>query len=323
MPRLIDDILDRGAGIGDGLERFEVITDPAEIRSAMVLVCDEVPAADSQDRIKAALGIHDKGPVMKIDPATYPFLAPLAPRMFLESYSATQWPNAGPVWWGALVFSVRYEDLDPKVRASALAFISQPGHYLSHAPAIPLGAWVQSWTLYLRKASQRAGALAVATFLVGPDGTWLDLVGLRTADSSGEGGMDEGQRGAVALGFLDPLMYGLSLAHCRNVRLVEGQRSRTDRRRAEREGKELVQFRQIVIDGTKAQRSSAASEPGTGAQRGQKAFHIVRGHFATYTQDAPLFGRHVGKFYHPAHTRGSTDAGVVTKEYVAKPRGGR
>jgi hypothetical protein len=49
----------------------------------------------------------------------------------------------------------------------------------------------------------------------------------------------------------------------------------------------------------------------------KKALHIVRGHFATYSEDRPLFGRpglH-GSFWMPAHVRGSLDRGVVVSDY--------
>lgn len=49
------------------------------------------------------------------------------------------------------------------------------------------------------------------------------------------------------------------------------------------------------------------------------ALHVVRGHFATYTADAPMFGQHVGTFWRKPTVRGSEDHGAVVKDY-ATPR---
>jgi hypothetical protein len=48
----------------------------------------------------------------------------------------------------------------------------------------------------------------------------------------------------------------------------------------------------------------------------KKALHICRGHFATYTEEKPLFGRSTGTFWKPAHVRGTEKAGVVVKDYA-------
>jgi hypothetical protein len=44
--------------------------------------------------------------------------------------------------------------------------------------------------------------------------------------------------------------------------------------------------------------------------------HLCRGHFATYTKEAPLFGKYVGRFWIPPHARGDRSRGVITKEYA-------
>jgi len=47
----------------------------------------------------------------------------------------------------------------------------------------------------------------------------------------------------------------------------------------------------------------------------KKAFHVCRGHFATYTEDNPLFGRTTGTFWKPQHVRGNREHGEVVKDY--------
>lgn len=327
MPRLIDYLRERAPLPGRGMERIIKDVQPEDFTGAVVMVCDDVPAGDAGlERIKDALGFADRehGPITNINPATYPFLAPIAPIMFLEMHQHNALGGLGPTSWGALVTSVTVDQLLPDARARVYNILRGKGHYLTRNQAVPADAWVQSWALVIQhhKTGKPPALMAAVILLVGADGTWLDLVSVTAADFIQNAGVDaeqqtSGQAAGYAMWFLDPLMYGLSLAHCKNVKLVTETRSRADRRRAEREGRDLVQYRRIVIDGTLVRRvggkAAPSSEPRT------KALHIVRGHFATYTAEAPLFGRHVGRFYHPAHTRGSVDAGVVSKDYVARP----
>lgn len=45
------------------------------------------------------------------------------------------------------------------------------------------------------------------------------------------------------------------------------------------------------------------------------SLHACRGHFKTWTSEAPLFGKITGTFWCPQHIRGNPDYGVVTKSY--------
>lgn len=46
--------------------------------------------------------------------------------------------------------------------------------------------------------------------------------------------------------------------------------------------------------------------------------HLQRGHFKTYTQDAPLFGSITGRFWWQPHVRGQNREGVVMKDYEVR-----
>lgn len=50
----------------------------------------------------------------------------------------------------------------------------------------------------------------------------------------------------------------------------------------------------------------------------KKAMHICRGHFVRYSEERPLFGKHSGTFWKPAHVRGSAEHGIVDKDYELK-----
>ena len=45
------------------------------------------------------------------------------------------------------------------------------------------------------------------------------------------------------------------------------------------------------------------------------ALHICRGHFKTFTSDAPLLGKVTGTYWWESHIRGTPDLGLITKSY--------
>jgi len=47
--------------------------------------------------------------------------------------------------------------------------------------------------------------------------------------------------------------------------------------------------------------------------------HFCRGHFKTYTKDAPLFGKIIGTFWWQPNVRGTTSEGISLKTYELKP----
>lgn len=110
----------------------------------------------------------------------------------------------------------------------------------------------------------------------------------------------------------------ISFMHCKNVALEDAPPAgtRQQRRAEQRQGIEHAQFKTLIIDPMK---KVLRTEGGIEKNGLKKALHICRGHFATYTEDKPLFGRHVGTFWKPAHVRGSADAGTVYKDYRVKP----
>jgi hypothetical protein len=55
---------------------------------------------------------------------------------------------------------------------------------------------------------------------------------------------------------------------------------------------------------------------GTGSGEGSLvALHMVRGHFRTYTEAAPLFGKYTGRWWWQPHVRGTDSEHVVDKDY--------
>lgn len=121
---------------------------------------------------------------------------------------------------------------------------------------------------------------------------------------------------------LYPLMFALSLVNCKNVKVVDIPASRQQRRMAERKGQPVITYKELIIDAFRNQVRQEAQ--GAGGNEIKRALHICRGHFATYGDDNPLFGKHTGMFWRPMHMRGHKESGQVHKTYkVESPPDGR
>lgn len=164
--------------------------------------------------------------------------------------------------------------------------------------------WVQNMSIFVRGVLlERATAI-------------LDEVGALIGDSVLRVAPRNDPSAAIdpSLSTLFPIAFALSLLHCRNVELIDGpEPSRQMRRMAERRGTAAIRYKELVIDGLRQDtRPSAQHEGGSDVKR---ALHICRGHFATYSDDNPLFGRIAGTFWRPMHTRGSDAVGRIKKTY--------
>jgi hypothetical protein len=104
-------------------------------------------------------------------------------------------------------------------------------------------------------------------------------------------------------------MKAVSIAHCKNVRLEPLNPPRPQRRKMERDGFKTTVYKTLVIRPMSGK--SAEAKPYQGLMR----YHIVHGHFRTYTAEAPLFGRLTGTFYVPNFVRGEKSNGEVVKNY--------
>lgn len=113
-----------------------------------------------------------------------------------------------------------------------------------------------------------------------------------------------------------PLFMALTFMHCKNVRSeVVDPPLALSRKWQRKTGRALVRYRQLDIEPMREvlRRDGGVEVHGIG-----KALHICRGHFATYTDEAPLFGRVTGTFWKEQHVRGSAKHGAVVKDYNVK-----
>jgi hypothetical protein len=114
-----------------------------------------------------------------------------------------------------------------------------------------------------------------------------------------------------------PAAFAISLIHCRNVEVRDRPVSRQQRRMAERKGQPVITYKELVIDAFRKQVRYESEQSGDSEIK--RALHICRGHFATYTDANPLFGRVTGTFWKPMHVRGRKEIGEVKKTYKVDP----
>lgn len=114
-----------------------------------------------------------------------------------------------------------------------------------------------------------------------------------------------------------PVFMAISFLHCKNVAIEDAPfiGPRQQRRALERKGIKQAKFKTLVIEPMK---QVLKTEGGIETNGLKKAMHICRGHFATYSEDKPLFGKYSGTFWRPAHVRGNADNGTVYKDYKVK-----
>lgn len=113
-----------------------------------------------------------------------------------------------------------------------------------------------------------------------------------------------------------PALLAIQFCNCKNIKLAshapEPKQSKAHEKRG---GKPLLRYHTIEIEPLKQVLRTEGDVEKNGLR---KALHIVRGHFANYTPEKPLFGRVTGKFWIPAHVRGDASEGIVAKDYRVK-----
>lgn len=118
---------------------------------------------------------------------------------------------------------------------------------------------------------------------------------------------------------LFPVLLSISLMHCKNVQLrAVDPPEKLSRRHRKEHGRELVRYHVLEVDSIRRILDKYRKGDREDLRR---ALHICRGHFKTFTPDAPLLGRHIGMYWWEPHVRGSKESGAVLKDYrVRAPR---
>ena len=120
---------------------------------------------------------------------------------------------------------------------------------------------------------------------------------------------------------VNPCLMAMSFMHTKNTRVLpvvpDLPRTKNQRKKDRKSPASKYYVLKIdPIDNAVAQRKVGARN--SPEERSEAGLHIVRGHFADYTQGAGLFGRIHGKFWMQAHIRGNPEHGVTEKDYEIK-----
>ena len=114
-----------------------------------------------------------------------------------------------------------------------------------------------------------------------------------------------------------PCLLAISFLHCKNVvRTLHEPDAPLQKKAIKKHGLPLTKWYTLNID---PMREVLRHEGGIENHGLKKALHICRGHFSTYTEDAPRFGRahesNIGTFWIPQHVRGTAESGIIIKDY--------
>lgn len=121
---------------------------------------------------------------------------------------------------------------------------------------------------------------------------------------------------------LYPVLMAHSLLACKNVE--REQHVVHDHRRKGKPGPPGVKYYTLDVDPSRRRRAARRDDDqggevdGIDLGDGQRAMHIARGHFKTYTAERPLLGRAVGTYWWSPHLRGNAKRGVVVKDYAVE-----
>lgn len=108
-------------------------------------------------------------------------------------------------------------------------------------------------------------------------------------------------------------LLALAFCHCKNVVRRDVTDSLAPPAKWLRRQK-VPEIRYHVLD-INPMKEVLRTEGGIESNGLKKALHICRGHFVTYTEERPLFGKVTGTFWKPSHVRGNAERGIVDKDY--------
>ncbi len=108
------------------------------------------------------------------------------------------------------------------------------------------------------------------------------------------------------------LGMSISFMHCKNVIRTEHRDYSSPQAVKRNNAPTCIKYYTLNINPMKEVLRTEGQSESLGLKR---ALHICRGHFSTYSEDKPLFGKYAGTFWVPDHVRGKAENGVVVKDY--------
>jgi len=120
-----------------------------------------------------------------------------------------------------------------------------------------------------------------------------------------------------------PLNFGLMLINCRNVETALNNPSKNLNKKRQKSGRpELFQYHtlQLTLPGKRNEYYTETDLKEL--SKIEKRLHFCRGHFKSYTDENPLFGKYTGRFWWHPQIKGNKAKGFVLKDYSIKSKEG-
>jgi len=110
-----------------------------------------------------------------------------------------------------------------------------------------------------------------------------------------------------------PVLFSLSLLHCKNVEIINEPRpSKKVLKARQKRGKPYLRYKQLIVD---PMRKQTRHEAESGESSIKRALHICRGHFKDYRDGEGLFGKYKDIYWWDMHARGDKALGEIKKSY--------
>lgn len=213
-------------------------------------------------------------------------------------------------WWMVVIPMVQ-----PFSNKDSLQDLNLIGHFLIRANGEMLQWKIREGTNAFALASAQGGRLekdAEGTY-VEKDSAWkyIDSGKIRTLSPQ------ELQTQVVhAYALLAPLWLAISFLHCKNVTTAQVDPCHLKGKKKASIPCQRAHYHTLNIHPMREILRREGNQESTGLKN---ALHICRGHFRDYSQGRGLFGKHKGLYWVAQHLRGSSQYGVVVKDYMIHP----
>lgn len=112
------------------------------------------------------------------------------------------------------------------------------------------------------------------------------------------------------------LNFFLMLLHCKNIQAVDQNPSNLiNSQRRQQHKVPLFTYKTLHI----IPFGSSKNKKDYIKHGDHNRVHMCRGHYRRYTEEAPLFGKHIGMYWIPDHARGKNKSGIIVKDYEIHP----
>ncbi|WP_321392223.1 hypothetical protein [uncultured Desulfuromusa sp.] len=117
---------------------------------------------------------------------------------------------------------------------------------------------------------------------------------------------------------LSLLNFCLMLINCLNITTEENPPpEKLNKKRKKNKKQEMFSYKTLRL--VLPQKEKICDSIGSDSNFDNR-LHLCRGHFKTYSENNPLFGKYSGRYYWHPQIRGNKEKGLVTKDYVASPQ---